>query len=60
MSRWVVSALPPGLVLIISLINPTYIKPLFVTAGGHAVLVVCTAMVISGSLVIKRIVDIEV
>jgi len=60
MSRWVVSALPPGLLLIISLINPTYVKPLFVTAGGHAVLVVCTAMVISGSLVIKRIVDIEV
>lgn len=60
MSRWVVSALPPGLLLIISLINPTYVKPLFTTAGGHVVLVVCTAMVISGSLVIKRIVDIEV
>jgi tight adherence protein B len=60
MSRWVVTALPPGLVLMITAINPGYIRPLFATGAGHAVLVVSAVMVVCGSLVIKRIVNIEV
>ena len=34
--------------------------PLFATAGGKVVLVIATGMVVAGSLVIKRIVDIKV
>lgn len=60
MSRWVVSALPVVLLLVISFLNPTYVKPLFTTTAGHVLLAFAAVLVVSGSLVIKRIVDIKV
>jgi tight adherence protein B len=60
MSRWIVSALPVGLLLALSFINPEYIEPLFTTSVGRVALTVAAAMLIAGSLVIKRIVDIKV
>jgi tight adherence protein B len=60
LSRWIVSILPVALLLIISAMNPTYVSPLYHTATGHVLLVLGACMVITGSLVIKRIVDIEV
>jgi tight adherence protein B len=59
-SRWVVSALPIVLALMITAINPTYLDPLFKTSAGHAMLVVAVVLLVSGSLVIKKIVNIEV
>jgi tight adherence protein B len=60
LSRWVVTALPVGLLLVISLINPTYMKPLFTHTSGRVVLALGVIMIVSGSLVIKKIVDIKV
>jgi tight adherence protein B len=60
MSRWVVSALPVGLLLIITAINPQYMKPLFEHPIGRLLLVAAAVLVVSGSLVIKRIVNIKV
>jgi tight adherence protein B len=60
MSRWVVSCLPAGLLTIITLINPDYVAPLYATSFGRMALVVAAVMVVCGSLVIKRIVDIKV
>lgn len=60
MSRWIVSALPVGLLLALSAINPGYIAPLFTTGVGKVALTVAAAMLIAGSLVIKRIVNIKV
>ena len=60
MSRWIVSALPVGLLLALWAINHDYIQPLFTTSVGRIALTVATAMLIAGSLVIKRIVDIKV
>jgi tight adherence protein B len=60
MARWIVSAIPPGLLIIISAINSEYMQPLFHTSTGHVLLVLGAGMVIAGSLVIKRIVNIEV
>jgi Flp pilus assembly protein TadB len=45
---------------VISLINPGYLDPLFHTPGGRVLLLVGTLMVVGGSLVIKRIVEIKV
>jgi tight adherence protein B len=59
MSRWVVSAIPVVLLLAISALNPTYIEPLFTETSGRILLVVAAVMVVSGSLVIKRIVNIK-
>jgi len=59
MSRWVVSALPVVLLLVISALNPAYVAPLFTQTGGRIALGVAAGMVIAGSLAIKRIVDIK-
>ena len=54
------TALPPVLLAVISVLNPGYTRPLFHTSIGRILLVVAAAMVVVGSLVIKRIVEIEV
>jgi tight adherence protein B len=60
MSRWVVSLLPVGLLALITAINPGYMEPLFTHVLGRVLLVVAAVMVVAGSLVIKRIIDIKV
>jgi tight adherence protein B len=60
MSRWVVSLLPVGLLILITLINPAYMKPLYVHPIGRVLLVVAGLMIVAGSLVIKRIINIKV
>ena len=60
MSRWVVSFLPVGLLLLITAINPTYMAPLYTHPLGRVMLVVAGLMIVAGSLVIRRIIDIKV
>jgi tight adherence protein B len=60
MSRWIVTALPIALVIIISLINPHYMHPLVHRLIGKVMIVLAVLLVIGGSLVIKKIVDIKV
>jgi tight adherence protein B len=60
MSRWIVSALPIVLLVAISVINPEYVEPLFTTTGGRLALIFAGAMLVAGSLVIKKIVNIKV
>jgi tight adherence protein B len=60
MSRWIVTALPVFLILAISVISPEYMRPLFETAAGNAMLVLAVVLLTTGSLVIKRIVNIKV
>jgi tight adherence protein B len=60
MTRWIVSALPVTLLIAISIINPQYTKPLFTSTGGRLALMVAAVMVVTGSLVIKKIVNIKV
>jgi tight adherence protein B len=60
MSRWIVSFLPFGLLIAITLINPEYMQPLYDRAIGRVLLVLAAMMVVAGSLVIRRIVNIKV
>jgi tight adherence protein B len=60
MSRWVVSLLPVGLLVIITTINPDYMQPMFDRPAGRLLMVAGAVLVVSGSLVIKKIVDIKV
>ena len=60
MSRWIVTALPIGLLIAISVINPDYTKPLFEATGGRIALMFAGVMLVAGSLVIKKIVNIKV
>lgn len=60
MSRWVLTCLPLGLMLVIALLNPGYLHPLLHTGFGKVLLVMGAIMVTTGSLIIKQIVEIEV
>jgi tight adherence protein B len=60
MSRWIVSGLPIFIVLVVTLENPHYFHPLTSTLGGRILLIFAAAWAVAGSLVIKRIVEIEV
>ena len=60
MARWIVSLLPVALFFAIWALNPTYIRPLWAEMPGQAFLVMGGIMVIAGSLVIKKIIDIKV
>jgi Flp pilus assembly protein TadB len=52
--------LPLFLLLVISLLNPHYMHPLVSTTPGRIALVFASLMVVSGSVVIKRIINIKV
>jgi tight adherence protein B len=60
MSRWIVSALPVAIILILRIENPHYLHPLLATTGGKVVFALAAAWAVAGSFVIKRIVEIEV
>jgi tight adherence protein B len=60
LARWMLTFLPPVILLAMEIISPQYVRPLLHTAGGIVALLVATVMVIAGSLVMKRIVNVEV
>jgi tight adherence protein B len=60
MARWVVTLLPIGLLGAIMLLSPGYMDPLFNRSVGVVLLALAAVLVVAGSLVIKRIVEIEV
>ena len=59
-SRWVLTALPVGLALALTLLNPGYLAPLFHHSSGRFMLVASALMVVAGSLIIGKIVNIKV
>jgi tight adherence protein B len=59
-SRLIVSSIPPALLVVIELLNPTYLNPLLHTGTGHLLLVVAVVSIIAGWQVMGRIVRIEV
>jgi tight adherence protein B len=60
MTRWIVSALPIGIVLILQIENPHYLHPLLESTAGKVALILVVAWAVAGSFVIKKIVEIEV
>jgi tight adherence protein B len=60
LARWIVSALPVGLLVGIQIINPGYLKPMFTHTSGIIMLTFGLVMIVCGSVVIGRIVNIKV
>jgi tight adherence protein B len=60
LSRWVVTILPFALVLIIEIIDPKYMRPLFQTTGGFVVLAAAAILVTIGSLIMRIFTEIKV
>ena len=59
-SRWIVSLLPVALLGMITLINPAYEKSLYEHSTGRVLLALAAVLVVAGSVVIKRIVNVKV
>lgn len=60
MTRWIVSLLPVGIVLILQIEDPHYLHPLIESTAGKVLLGFAVVWAVLGSFVIKRIVEIEV
>ncbi len=60
LSGWIVSLLPVGLGLILHLINPTYLQPLFTQPLGWMLIGTGVVMQAIGMLVIRKMVQLEV
>src|SRR5207245_648244 len=60
LSALMLSSLPAALLLFISLIDPGYTKPLFHQTVGIIALVVTTVLVVLGSVILSRIVNIKI
>ena len=60
LARWVLTVLPIVAAAWITLVNPHYMSPLLHTTIGQVMLTLAVVMVIAGSLVVKRITEIEI
>jgi tight adherence protein B len=60
LARWIVSLLPILLLIAIEVISPKYLKPMFTHTSGLIMLTFGAVMIVAGSIVIGRIVDIDV
>lgn len=60
LARWILIALPIVTGLVIALLNPGYLRPLFTTATGQFLLVFAAVLLVIGSFAIKRITEIEI
>jgi tight adherence protein B len=60
LAGWVVSALPIVVLAALTVLNRRYAEKIFETGSGHVMLVVSAALIVLGSLAIRRIVDIKV
>ena len=59
-ARWILTALPVGLLIAIMATTPTYLQPLFHTTAGIIALVAWVVMLALGSFWIKKITTLEV
>jgi tight adherence protein B len=59
MSRWIVSGLPPTLLLALWVVDPSYLRPLFHTTAGVLALCVATVLVMLGSFAMRLLVPME-
>jgi tight adherence protein B len=60
LSRWVVTALPVALLSLIELIDSSYLRPLFDTAGGNIVLAVAACLLGLGALIMRKLTEVKV
>lgn len=60
MARWILTGLPVFVTAVLWFAHPDVMKQFFASGIGQVLLVIAAAMVTAGSLVIQRIVDIDV
>ena len=60
MARWILTALPVFLTAFLWLVHPDVMTHFFTSGGGQVALVIAVSMVAAGSVLIQRIVEIDV
>jgi tight adherence protein B len=60
MSGFILAFLPIGVALLVGLLNPEYLKPLWMERAGRILITIAAAMQILGMIVIRRIVRIKI
>lgn len=60
MTAGILIALPPLMMFLLNTLNPEYMKPLFTESLGHWMLIIAGAMQLVGSIILWKIVHIEV
>ena len=60
MARWILTALPVFLTAFLFLVHPDVMARFFTSGGGQVALAAAALMVAAGSVLIQRIVDIDV
>jgi tight adherence protein B len=60
LSRYVVTALPPVVAGAVALLNPKYIRPLFNTTAGVALVIIACGLLVGASVVMRAITNIKV
>ena len=60
MARWILTGLPVFLTAFLFLFHPDVMTQFFTSGGGQVALMIAAAMVVAGSVVIQRIIDIDV
>jgi tight adherence protein B len=60
LSGGVLSLMPVGLLMVISVVNPKYMHPMFHSTAGLIALAAAITLVIAGGLVIRKIIQINV
>jgi tight adherence protein B len=59
MSATILLGLPFGLVALMTMINPVYMKPFFTTPTGHGLIGYCLVSMTIGALILKRVVSVR-
>lgn len=60
MARWILTAIPVLLIVIITAVNPEYMRPLWEESSGRVLLAIGIFGIVMGSYLLKRLVDIKV
>jgi len=60
MSRWILTGLPVALMLVMLVVNRSYMRPLFTTVGGFIALGAAALLLTVGSLIMRKLTEIEV
>ena len=60
LSQYVLTVLPIGSLLFLTITYGDYVDPLYHTSGGHVVLAIAAVLLLAGALIIRRIVSFRV
>ncbi|MBE7217098.1 MAG: type II secretion system F family protein [Caulobacteraceae bacterium] len=56
-SASIIGCLPPGIMMLVTLVSPGYMTPLFFTPGGHMALGIGAGMMGMGTFIMKRMIN---